>query len=210
MIKMIEMISKRVSIVAGGWSFEGVDHAKLPGIVIAINDSGIWLNKLPDYILSMDRLWTEGRWERLCGLSIQTYLRRDACKNVLAGNRPWCRQFNCDIRNQTFSSEYLTLNGDNSGTCGLNLSWQMKPKELFLFGFDMCRSPDGKPYWYPPYAWASSRGGTSGGKYKAWAKRMKAAADQFAAIGTRVFNVSPKSAIECFEKVSAKELGIAL
>jgi len=55
-----------VSVVAGGPSFgQWLDHNRLPGTVVAINDAALRLMCRVHYAVSMDRLWTENRWEAL-------------------------------------------------------------------------------------------------------------------------------------------------
>jgi hypothetical protein len=51
-------------VVAGGWSVSQVDLSRIPGTIIAINDSAIHLPRF-DIVVSMDRLWTEHRWAEL-------------------------------------------------------------------------------------------------------------------------------------------------
>lgn len=204
------MKTRVVSVVGGGWSFRMVDHAKVPGFIIGINDAGTRLRKRPNVIVSMDRLWTENRWDQLRDLHIRTYLRRSAVQNIRGVHlAKWVRLFDCDHKSVDFTEDPTVLNGTNSGTCGLALAYILRPVELYLFGFDMCRAPNGEPYWYPPYAWASEKGGTSNGKYDTWAAEFNRIAIKFAEINCRVFNVSTASKIMCWPKISPQELGVA-
>lgn len=201
-----------LSIVGGGWSFQGVDHKRLPGNVIAVNDAMKYLQCSISYIVSMDRLWTEHRWNDLCNLAKPTFIRRAALKNVNLFRRNWLQPFDNSLNEPLMSLDPTVLNGANSGACAINLAFTMRPKELYLFGFDMCRSSKGEVYWHPPYPWAKQSGGTGNKRYVEWAtsKFLRTAAQQFMDLGTKVLNVSMESKIAVFERVSAKDLGIAV
>jgi hypothetical protein len=198
-------VSEVVSIIGGGWSFREVDHSKIPGLIIAVNDGLVYLERRPDCVLSMDRVWTEQRWEQIKTACAQTYIRRNVLKNV----RPdpswtWFHQFENNNDGRALSPDDTVLNGANSGACAVNLAYCLRPKHLYLFGFDMCLSPDGKSHWYPQYSWAKKQG--SG--YNAWPHDFNLYAQQFKAAGVHVVNVSKYSRIIAFPKVSARELGV--
>lgn len=203
------MRAEIISVVGGGWSFASVDHNAVPGEIIAINEAGLLLETPVKATVTMDRLWTEGRWEQLCSRRKRTHIRRSALQNIDWMTKPWAHMFECDHTSVEFSEEIDRLNGTNSGTCGLNLAYIMRPKFLYVFGFDMCRSPSDKAYWYPPYPWAPPQGATKASKYNTWAAEFNQIALAFASIGTKVVNVSEHSKIACWPRVSAKELGVA-
>ena len=46
-----------ISILAGGWSFRGLDPKRLPGLTIGVNEAAL-LGET-EITVSMDRLWTE-------------------------------------------------------------------------------------------------------------------------------------------------------
>lgn len=197
-----------VSVIAGGFSFKEVAHRKVPGYKIVVNDSAVHLNCPFDEIVSMDRLWTENRWDQLQLLRTRSWLRRSAVQNVEYETESWAHVFDCDHKSVEFSDQLGILNGTSSGTCAINRAYQLKPYKLFLFGFDMCRDAKGNAYWYPPYPWVSEKGGsTSNGKYKTWASEFNNIAIAFAQAGCEVINVSRYSAITSFRKASAVELG---
>lgn len=185
-------------MLAGGWSVRGLDLARLPGRVIAVNDAGVRAPRV-DAIVSMDRLWTEYRWSELRRLRVPTWLRQ-ACLLNLAELPDWLRMYRCDHTATELSDAPGALNGTNSGLVALNLAYQQRPRRVVLFGFDMGRSPRGEPYWYPPYPWRPG-GGTSNGKYAEWAAQFAPAARAFAAAGVEVLNASPASRIPAFAKV---------
>jgi hypothetical protein len=63
-----------------------------------------------------------------------------------------------------FTDQVGVLNGTNSGLCGFNLAYQMRPKQILLFGFDMKRGPNGEAHWFPDYPWAKPGGATTSGQ----------------------------------------------
>jgi hypothetical protein len=213
------MTGRTISIVGGGWSMLDVNQARIPGEIIAVNDSAFYLKRKPNYIVSMDRLWTEHRWsmgpgasEGLAALGIPSYIRRSALKNCPWQVNPWgwLHPFDCLIDEPMMSLDPAILNGPNSGHCAINLAFTMKPQTVFLFGFDMCRNERNEAYWFPPYAWTGKpQGATSVKRYEEWAIFMKMAAEQFSDLGCKVFNVSPRSLIPYFEKIAAAELGVS-
>lgn len=194
-----------ITIVGGGWSVGDIDFSKLVGHVIGVNESGLLLPRV-DRIVSMDRKWTEHSWEKIKRLAVPTSLRRSAVQNIsgeeLDACRLWLDIFECDNETNRFSDTPIRLNGTNSGACAMNLAYQLRPRRLFLLGFDMKRSAKGEAYWYPPYPWAAQKGGTSNGKYVAWSRQFEEAARSFKSVGTDVFNVSPQSAIGAFKKIT--------
>lgn len=223
--------SSAVSVVAGGWSFTQVDQSRIPGRIIAINDAAVHLKRRPDEIVTMDRLWTEHRWAWLVGQRIHTHARRSALQNVGLHSGDvhakifdlidtvdwpaWLNMFDCDNETVEFEpdrypesvhgfSRYPSfLNGTNSGTCGLNRAWQMRPKDLYLFGFDMKVGPNGEKHWWPDYPYAYT---TSGKRFKAWVGEFDRITKQFKDIGTKVWNVSEYSALNHFPKLRPNEL----
>lgn len=200
-------MSDDITIVGGGWSVRDIDLDRLIGRIIAVNEAGVLLPRV-DAIVSMDRLWTEHRWSRLWDMACSTWLRRSAVQNLPASYlnaATWLHIFECDNESSEFSDDTRRLNGTNSGACALNLAYLMKPRRLYLLGFDMNRSPEGRPYWYPPYTWAKPNGGTSNKRYREWSTQFAKAAAAFNSIGTEVFNVSPSSAIEVFKKITPQQ-----
>lgn len=209
-----------VSVIAGGWSFKNVDHKKVPGLIIAVNDAGLRLEREDvAATVTMDRLWTENRWEELkkAGRG-KFYARYSALQNIKDWkHESWVVPFdNADkpiardypVNNTPFSGKLGTLNGNSSGVCALNLAYQCTPRKLYIFGFDMCRSPSGDPYWYPPYAWTPPTGGTKDAKYNSWAKQFHEIAEHFDVIGCEVLNVSGHSRVRAFTQVTPKQVGM--
>lgn len=194
---------KDVSIIGGGWSVADVDLSRVPGTIIAVNDSAIHTHC--HVVVSMDRLWTEYRWPQInVGFRIgniqQAWIRRAAAKNIRS-EESGLKLFECDHTSSIFSNVYGTLNGTNSGMCAFNLAFLYKPERIWLFGFDMCRNNKGEAYWYPPYPW-NEKGATKPGKYVEWSKQFDTAKQLCDLAGIEVLNVSPHSTIAVFKKVS--------
>lgn len=194
-----------ISVVAGGWSMTQVDLARIPGRIIAVNDAAVHL-PYSDEIVSMDRLWTEHRWSFIKQARKQTFLRKNAVQNLnLMGTQDFVTVFNCDHESNQFTTQHGFLNGPNSGYCALNRAYNLTPRALFLFGFDMRKGPANEPYWYPAYPWAQN-GGTKDGKYRQWTRDFEVAAAYFAGIGCKVINVNTRSLITSFEMKTPMQL----
>lgn len=200
---------KRIIILGGGWSVkeQGVDvnHLKNFGHVIGVNESGV----LADVheIVSMDRLWMESRWPQISKKKIPTFLRESAFRKNLKGQELWddLHLFQNDHESWTMDDDMNTLNGFNSGFCALNRAFHLRPDEIFIFGFDHKRSPDGRAYWHDPYPWTDARGATKDGKYVDWSKKFLRAASQFHDAAIDIANVSPQSALMNFTKINYQE-----
>lgn len=193
-----------ITIVGGGWSVLNVAIDCLCGMVVAVNDSAVHLPRY-DVAVSMDRLWTEHRWDFLTRQQRQAWLRRSAVQNIeTEGADYWLTIFECDHRdNAPPTMQPGHLNGTSSGMCAVNYALQMRPSRVFLLGFDMTRDPFGRAHWYAPYSWVlNAKGATSSGTYRTWARQFDELAKAFRREKIEVRNVSPSSAIEAFPKMS--------
>lgn len=207
---------RAITIVGGGWSALHLNLARLRRPILAVNDAARMLPVNPDIVVSMDRLWTEHRWKWLRKRAALTWIRASALQNIpTAELEPavhadkWLHRFACDnestmmVEHDDYSE--ATLNGTNSGMCALNLAYQMRPELVYLVGFDMNRSPQGRAYWHSAYPWASYNGATGNTKYADWATQFDTAALQFKEAGITVLNVSESSAIKAFRKIKPKQ-----
>lgn len=194
-----------VSVVAGGWSVAAIDLKRIPGIIIGVNDAAYHLPRC-DIAVSMDRLWTEYRWPWLKEKRLGCWLRRSAVQNIPeVKDKNWAHVFECNNESNVFAEDPGRLNGTNSGACGFNLAYQMQPRKIVLFGFDMCRGSNQQAYWYPPYPWTHSAGATSTKKYHAWANQFEDAEAACKLAGIEVVNASMNSAIQTFQKTDIYE-----
>lgn len=190
-----------VTVIAGGYSARRVRTENLPGLIIAINDCFVHMRRAPDVILTMDRLWTEHRWPDIVRSGLPFYCRSTCIQNI-AGAREYegLKLYDCDNKTAVFSNDPITLNGTNSGTCGINLAYQLRPTHLFLVGFDMRPGPNGEAHWYPPYPWAPN-GATKPGKFATWSREFELIKQQFTMLQTNVYNVSDRSLITAFDEM---------
>ena len=190
-----------ISVVGGGPSAGLVDPNKFPGLVIGVNSALEYARC--DILVSMDRLWVEHNWDLLRVTHLPSFIRKSALRNC-QGSWEGLVPFDCDHLTETFSDEAGRLNGFNSGYCALNLAYQLRPKRVYLFGFDMKRR-EGKVYWWPHYPWRPT-GGTSPGLYKRWAARFNKTPPQFKSVGIEVINGCEDSAIAAFKRVDPRTL----
>lgn len=174
-----------ISVLAGGWSASQVSLRHLPGTIIAVNDSALYAPRW-DIAISMDRLWTEHRWEWIGRQSKPIYIRRCALKNCCDEEEPHVIPFECDYKSTQLIDNEGKLNGTHSGFCALNLAYKMRPKEIYLFGFDMQRGPKGEAHWFPQYPWVNGHA-TSTGKLASWATQFDGAAKQLRQAGIRAY-----------------------
>lgn len=195
-----------ISVVAGGWSVKGDQWnlKKLPGHIVAVNDAALYLPRV-DTVVSMDRLWTENRWDWLCEKKIPSWIRNAALKNCSVLDKPWLHIFVCDHESTEFSSESYTLHGTSSGMCAFNAAYKMMPETILLFGFDMRPGPNNEQHWYPDYPWKSGHS-TKPPTFKQWSKQFRTAAKQCRDAGIKVRNCSSRSLIEDFTKCLPQEL----
>lgn len=208
---------KIISIVAGGWSVrgEGWDTNNLPGHVIGINDAGI-LAKC-NSIVSMDRLWTQGRKEKLETLQRRLYVRESVIRQtwkIKDGETipHWVRPFKCDHTSMNISEDRERLDGTNSGMCGINLAFhraRSRPTSaVFLFGFDMRRGPNGEAHWYDDYEWSAGKG-TVGSKFSSWAGQFSGIKKKFESINVQLINASKWSLIDSLPRLQLDQLELA-
>jgi hypothetical protein len=193
-----------ITIVAGGFSASLVDLKSLPGFVIAVNDAAIYAPKI-DCVVSMDRLWTEARFDIVSKFGVPVYLRRSTLKNVKWEGVECVTRFECDHNSTTLSDEPGILNGTHSGFCALNLAYSMRPRQIYLVGFDMQRGPRGEQHWYPPYPW--SKNSTGQGRLTEWGGQFRQASMQLTAAGIKTAYVAASSRPFPFAWISPSQLG---
>lgn len=204
------MDNQTVIILAGGPSVAEYNISDLHkrGYVIGINDAAY--HEKTHAVLSMDRLWFENRFDWLVdNPDLHKFIRRSILRKETEARLHEIKNlnlFDCDYESTKMLKETGTLNGTSSGMCGLNLGYQIGPRTLYLLGYDVCKSPDGKPYWYPEYTWAKRKGGDTGdGTYRKWAKQFDACQLGFIHSGIKIRNVNHRSAIAAFPKISYDE-----
>jgi hypothetical protein len=196
-----------VSVVAGGYSVREINLAKIPGYIIAVNDAALYLPRC-DAIVSMDRLWTENRMKwLLANMEGKTvHLREKTVPQELI-KQHGVTLYKCNNSIVHFGPTPAHMNGTNSGYIALNLAYILWPRELYLFGFDMCRGPNNEAHWYPDYPWNTKA--SSNGKLGEWSRQFDIIAEQFTTKKIAVKNVSSRSRIKQFSIVRPSEMGVA-
>lgn len=175
---------REITVLAGGWSASSYDLNTLPGFVIAVNDSAYYAPRWHAAI-SMDRLWSEARFEFLKRQGKPVWLRRSTIKNFTIRDLPQFHAFDCDHEAVDFSEDPGALNGKHSGAVALNLAYQLRPEKLWLIGFDMKLGPRGERHWHPDYPWKSG-GGSKPGTLGGWSRDMARQLAQLRAAGIDV------------------------
>lgn len=135
------MRQETINIIAGGNSVKNMDLKEIckRAYTIGVNDSAVLAPV--DIGVSMDRVWAQYREPEIKG---KPFLLRKP-----PSRWPEMFTFSCNHESDVFSEIPGVLNGRNSGYCALNYAYQLRPKKIYLFGFDF----SGKPYWYPAYPW---------------------------------------------------------
>lgn len=198
--------SENIIIIGGGPSVLDYDVAKIisRGLVIGVNDAAIHADV--DVAVSMDRLWFENRYDMLLEKETPSYIRRSAAQNILPKYLEHFYLFDCDHTSNRMTETDKILNGTNSGMCAINLAYAWKPKNIWLFGFDMKRDSQGRAYWYPPYPWVKSDNGATGNKkYHDWSEQFDRIFMQCADAGIKLINVNEQSAIRGIPKISFED-----
>ncbi len=199
---------RAITVLAGGWSAGQVDLHRLPGFVIAVNDSAIHAPHF-DAVVSMDRLWAEHRYAQVSRMGRPVWLRRSTLRNVVGWDADMgVTAFENDHRSTTLSDVTGTLNGTHSGFCALNLAYQMRPTRLYLVGFDSALGPKGERHWFPDYPWKNG-GGSKRDKLVEWSRQYAVASTQLRVAGVEVFHHSldPRHHLHThFKAITTKEL----
>lgn len=186
-----------VSIVACGPSAVARGAASAPGLVVAVN--GAWRHVPFAVSLSMDGRFARNEWDDLYG---RVCMWRDSAVQHAydAGATSWkdLNAFTCDRHTTKFAENgdavHWQLNGDHSGYCALNFAYSLRPRRVYLYGFDM----DEPTHFFGEYPWADEAARNTRNKFAKWVADMDHAARQFRKAGIDVANTNPRSAIRAF------------
>lgn len=171
------------------------------GTLIAVSAAGIYTK--PHIALTMDRRAAEHCYPLWCVQGVpRIFLRACTIKNIQPSKN--VQLFQHDDVDTKMTDARGALNGSNSGTCAVNLAYQMRPDRVFLVGFDMQRDDVGAPYWHYPYPW-STCGAVRDGTYASWAKEFDIIAAAFRERAINVYNVNHRSLIEAFPKITYEQ-----
>lgn len=190
-----------ISVVACGPSALKCGAAKAPGFVIAVNDA--FRHVRHDAVLSMDGRWAKNRFLEAVR-SPELWLRTSAFGHVdFSDSRgpqdyPNLRLFENDNKSDVLSINPQRLNGANSGYCALNLAFTMKPRYVYLFGFDY--RGVGK-HFFPEYEWYATGEGcrNTPRKFADWSTSFYQARRQFDDIDCTVYNTNRESLVRAFK-----------
>lgn len=197
---------KRIFLIAGGPSVADYDLQAFRsyGELAGVNDCGFLIPGVST-ILTMDRLWTENRWDRI----------RELDKILIVRKSVWDR-FNTKIEadlvqppsglmiksipmnhlETELSLNVHQLNGRNSGFCAFNWAVLQNPAEIYLFGFDM-GAVNAKRHWHEPYPWSPD----VTDRYRQWAKDFDQAKKVCDMLDIKVYNCSASSTITAFPRL---------
>lgn len=199
-------LGQRCFIVAGGESLEHLDLSCLGGEkTIAVNKSFLKLS--PTVFYSMDARFYRWLQEgKICELEKKPVLevwKKLSCpklflapinnnvkfkKDVYFINRP-------EDRNMSTSFESGMWSGNNSGFGAIMLAKLLGVKTIYLLGFDMqCKT---KSHWHKGYHSQSVK--ETRDKCAKFVAQLTEWAPKFEASGVKIVNLSPDSALTCFE-----------
>ena len=202
---MRDPLPEIVSVAACGPSALKCGAARAPGYVIAVNDA--YRHVRHDAVLSMDGRWLEHRVSE-GGLVAPLYARRTAWskagfapslaggKDEVGGYGVRATLFECDNNSDVFGDNELQLNGPNSGYCALNLAYVLRPRVVYLFGFDHSGG-----HFHPESEWRKRGEGCANTprKFASWSASCYVARDMFDTRKIKVINTNRESCVRAFE-----------
>ncbi|MEN6621482.1 MAG: hypothetical protein ABFD50_08045 [Smithella sp.] len=198
-----------IFIIAGGPSVKGLPLEKLKGkgFILAVNDS--FLHAPFDAIVSMDGRWMFNRYEQLRSIQAKFYARDKQFKKWCAAGWLWTgvELLDVDHTRSGMGETWEKLKAKHSGAMALNIAYLMRPKRIYLFGFDHTGVPNGgneSEHWYGKYPWRPHR--KSFNHQYEWIVDHRVCAEQFHDKGIEVFNVSQLSMINVYKRIQFKEI----
>lgn len=196
-----------IAIVGGGPSLAGFDLERLRGKcrVIAVNEI---MMDMPwaDLGFSLDITWV---WRRHVEIEKRTnpvlFAMPDDGKLGYqfpeAAHITYIKRQRSDVLS---ADPVIISSGGTSGFGAFNVSWLLKGRDIFLFGFDYGTNQGQHHYDDRKYAWYQKHDHWAG-----WARKFEQTLPQLRSTGTRVTNVGLTSAITAFPKVSLDD-GVAM
>jgi hypothetical protein len=171
--------------------------------VIAVNDA-YKLAPWADILYACDRQWWE--WHSGCpefkGYKLQ-HRHREEDKPHSTRLEPY-PGIDCIVSDGTsgFSNTMDTIRtGGNSGYQALHMAIQLGAARIILLGYDMKPQVD-KSHFFGEHP--NGRGADY--RYEKWIKEFPALQTEAVNRGIKIYNCSPDSALECFEKIDIDEL----
>ena len=205
-----EWKDRRCFIVGGGPSLEGFDWSLLDGeLVIAVNRGFEFCN--PNIIVSCDAdfmRWIEGKRDDGDGLCPKETARRFwdlKCLRAMVDVPKQKYDFPAGLNLLRYAgNDGLSKSlrdgivcGRNSGFAAMSLAMLLGANPIYLLGFDMQHRPsDDKAHFYDK----GKPGRPQDSYHKYYRHYFDKVAPEIKARGHQVINLSPNSALECFEK----------
>lgn len=112
---------------------------------------------------------------------------------------PVYRNYESGLKGITFNSAEGICHGNNSGYGALNLALCLGANPIYLLGFDMRHVGD-RTHWHKGHPVPQPKAHVDG-----FVKYFQAAAPKIKARGIRIVNLTPGSALDCFEMGDAGE-----
>lgn len=191
-------------IIAGGPSAAGLDFEPLKehGYILGVNDAAF--NAHCHGVISMDGRWMRNRWDKLKDSGLDMFFRKSSVGKWLGHpEHDKLKPFWVNCLADGLSEQWHTFYAKNSGFMALQYAYLMKPKRIYLFGFDLT-THQGKEHWYPGYEWRREHKEIK--TAKEWAADHDLAAVQCKAQGIEVFNVSQISIITAYPQIEYREV----
>lgn len=202
----IEELKKRVEgqnvfIIGGGPSLINFDFDKLKGrTVIALNSSFKGIQHLTTAIFWTDNDWAAKNYDdimRFKGLRFNS--RINAMKLINEGTQGFASS--CVLNKHAdfgFTTAINAVCGNNSGAQILNFVTNLKAYRVFLLGYDMNPSAQGKTHWHEGYEQAAALYASA---YKnLFIPSINSMAPFIKQLGVDVVNCNPDSKLTCFRK----------
>lgn len=197
-----------IFIIGGGPSARGLNFESLKGkgYILGVNDS--FLHAPCDGVVSMDGRWMFNRCQQLRDSRIPYFAAYKHFMKWCGAIGPWAEvelyhvDPYKDPAHQGMNESFEPLWANNSGFMAMNIAYLCRPKQIYLFGFDLRVNPkegENGEHWYGQYEWREFR--NRPGLYNMWLPHHKVAARQFRYAGIKVFNVSRISRIPCYGKI---------
>lgn len=191
--KMLQDLRKKIEgndlfIIGGGPSLKGFDFNKLKGkFTIGINKA--YESIIPTILYYSDKCFYDWYGPKIDSLQ---------CKKATISDvkKPDTIKLGCTGTDGLEMRFGNIRHGQNSGYAALNLAFHLRPKHIFLLGFDM-QQTDNQEHWHSGY---SDKRKVTGPLFSAnkWVESFKTIATPLAQTGVKVFNCNPDSGLLCF------------
>lgn len=171
-------------------SLADVDACKGRAFTIAINDN-YRIAPWADVLYACDGLWWDHHFKKLAPFKGELWTQDKPAADRYGLH--WIQ----GKHGEGLSADPNVIHwGANSGYQAINLAYNWGAKRIVLLGFD-CRRDKGRTHWFGDHP----KPLTSDSPYGLWLTNFRKLAADLKAKGVEVFNCSPNSAIDAFQKV---------